>query len=496
MGSIAIVGLGPGAREQVTREAEALLEAAAREDRLVLRTRIHPTVEAWPALSGAPTLDQHYEGGERFEDTYAGIAAEVLERASRTAGELVYAVPGHPLVAESTVRLVRQLAAERGGSVRIVPGLSFVDAVLAAVGADAGEGLQVADALALGRIEPTTPLLVCQVYSRAVASRVKLALAEHYPDGHEVVLVRAAGVSGQERIERRKLLEIDRGEGADHLTSLWVPALAPLEAVREPQTLVEVMARLREPEPAGCPWDREQTHETLRRYLLEETYEALDAIDAGDFAALEEELGDLLLQVVFHAQIAREEGLFDLGDVLAGISRKLIRRHPHVFGEDTEQDAQAVLRNWEALKREERKKKDQAERSMLDGVPASMPALSVAQAVQDRAARVGFDWPDVRGVLDKVAEEARELARADSADQRREELGDLLFVLVRLASWLKLDAEDALRAANRKFRARFAAMERAARAEGRTLDQYDAEGLDALWNAAKGVAAGTASGTA
>ncbi|HET6316958.1 MAG TPA: MazG family protein, partial [Chloroflexota bacterium] len=164
---------------------------------------------------------------------------------------------------------------------------------------------------------------------------------------------------------------------------------------------------------------------------------------------------------------------------------KLIRRHPHVFGTEREQDANVVLRNWEQLKREERAKKDQGERSMLDGVPVSMPALSYAQQVQDRAARVGFDWPDIDGVLDKVAEEARELARASSPEERREELGDLLFVLVRLASWLKLDAEDALRAANRKFRARFAVMEQDARAARKSLDQYDAAGLDALWTSAK-----------
>ena len=201
--------------------------------------------------------------------------------------------------------------------------------------------------------------------------------------------------------------------------------------------------------------------------------------------ALQEELGDLLLQIVFHAQIAEEGAHFTLGDVCAGINAKLIRRHPHVFGQEREQDAGAVLRNWELLKREERARKDQADRSMLDGVPASMPALSYSQQVQDRAARVGFDWPDVEGVLEKVAEEARELAAASSPEERREELGDLFFVLVRLASRLKLDPEDALRAANRKFRERFAAMERAARAAGRTLDQYDAEGLDSLWRAAK-----------
>ena len=367
--------------------------------------------------------------------------------------------------------------------------------------------MRVADALRLGRIDPTTPLLVCQVYSRAVAADVKLALAEHYPDDHEVALVHAAGVPGQERVERLRLLEIDRLKDVAHLTSLWVPPLAPLDALREPHTLRELMARLRAPEPDGCPWDRDQTHDTLRRYLLEETYEALDALDVGDYTALQEELGDLLLQIVFHAQIADEDGRFSLGDVCAGISNKLIRRHPHVFGAAQQpstgeagaqgvngpgggQDAQAVLRNWEQLKREERAEKDQADRSMLDGVPASMPALSYAQQVQDRAARVGFDWPDVQGVLEKVAEEARELTEAATAEDRREELGDLLFVLVRLASWLELDPEDALRAANRKFKTRFAAMEEAARTEGKTLDQYGAADLDGLWRIAKAEARG------
>jgi tetrapyrrole methylase family protein/MazG family protein len=489
MGAIAVVGLGPGSREQVTREAEALVSRAAREGRLLLRTRVHPTVAAWPEIASAPALDQHYEQAEDFDAVYERIVDDVFAAAGRLPGgdELVYAVPGHPAVGEATVQRIRRRAAEAGVAVRLVAGLSFVDAVAAVTGVDAGAGLRVADALALGRIDPTVPLLVCQVYSRQVASQVKLALARHYPDEHAVLLVHAAGVTGQERVEHCKLFQIDRARDQGdiaHLTSLWVPVLAPLDALREPQTLQEVMARLRA--PGGCPWDREQTHETLRRYLVEETYEALDAIDGGDMAALEEELGDLLLQIVFHAQIADEAGRFDLGDVAAGISSKLIRRHPHVFGSETTEDAAAVLRNWEALKRAERAGKAQGERSMLDGVPVSMPALSYAQAVQDRAARVGFDWPDVGGVLDKVAEEARELAQTVSADDRREELGDLLFVLVRLASWLKVDAEDALRQANRKFRGRFAAMEQAARAAGRTLDQYDAAGLDALWVRAKG----------
>ncbi|HXI19039.1 MAG TPA: MazG family protein, partial [Chloroflexota bacterium] len=390
MGSITVAGLGPGARGQVTTEVADALQHAANEGRLLLRTRIHPTVSGWPALETAPSLDHHYEGSDDFGQAYERIAADVLARAADLPrdADLVYAVPGHPLIAEATVQRVCQLARESDVAVRILPGLSFVDAVVLAAELEAADGLRVADALALGRIDPTAPLLICQVYSRHIAGQVKLALGRHYPDEHEVLLVHAAGVPGQERVERLQLLEVDRRDGVAHLTSLWVPPLAPLQALREPQTLQEVMASLRAPAPEGCPWDREQTHETLRRYLLEETYEALDAIDSGDVRSLEEELGDLLLQIVFHAQIADEAGLFDFGDVCAGISAKLIRRHPHVFGDLKEQDAAAVLRNWEQLKREERAKKDQAGRSMLDGVPASMPALSYTQSVQDLAARV------------------------------------------------------------------------------------------------------------
>ena len=482
--TLIVAGLGPGSRAQVTREVEEAIAAALACGALLLRTHIHPTVEAWPELATAPSFDHLYESESDFETLYIRIADEVLARAVASPADLVYAVPGHPMMGESTVARLRAHAAGRGVTVRVLPGLSFVDACVAAAGADGGDGLRVVDALAPGRIDPTVPLLVCQVYSRRIASQVKLALSHHYPDGHEVLLVHAAGVPGREAVDRRPLYAIDRDESADHLTSLWVPALAPLEALREPQTLVDVMTRLRAPE-GGCPWDREQTHESLRRYLVEETYEALEALDSGSPAALEEELGDLLLQIVFHAQIADEAGEYDFGDVVAGIAGKMIRRHPHVFGEEQAADAGAVLRNWEALKRAERAGKDQAHKSMLDGVPRAMPALAYSQAVQARAARVGFDWPDVDGVLDKVAEEAREIVRATTEAERHEEIGDLLFVLVRLADRLGVNAEDALRGANQKFRRRFASMEAQARQAGVALEDYDAAGLDALWNEAK-----------
>jgi tetrapyrrole methylase family protein/MazG family protein len=505
MRTLVIAGLGPGGAGQLTAEARDVLERAGGAGRLLLRTRVHPTVDAWPVLRDAPALDHLYERGADFDAVYDAIARAVLDAvlALPEDAELVYAVPGHPAIGEATVPRLRRLAAPAGIAVRLVSGLSFVDAVTAllALSEDAPEGaadtagdaLRVADALALGRIDPTVPLLVCQVYSRRIASGVKLALGRHYPDDHPVLLVRAAGVPGQETVSRRPLYEVDRDGFADHLTSLWVPPLAPLRAAREPQTLQLVMARLRAPD--GCPWDREQTHASLRKYLLEETYETLDALDAGDAGALEEELGDLLLQIVFHAQVADEAGEFDLGDVVAGIVSKLIRRHPHVFGDEPAGDAETVLRNWEALKRAERRARGEgqgeagaAPKSMLDGVSRAMPALAYAQAVQARAARVGFDWPDVGGVVDKVAEEARELTDAPP-ESRQEELGDLVFSVVNLARRLGIDAEEALREANGKFRARFAAMEAAAGAAGKTLDEYDAAGLDALWLQAKAAAA-------
>lgn len=252
------------------------------------------------------------------------------------------------------------------------------------------------------------------------------------------------------------------------------------------EQLAEVMATLRS--AGGCPWDRQQTHESLKRYLLEEAYEVLEAIDAQDSKRLAEELGDLLLQIVFHAQIASEQGAFDLEAVAERIVRKLERRHPHVFGEVTVEDAEEVLVNWERLKRDEPGYEDR--RSALDGVPRWLPALMQAAEVQKRAARVGFDWSDVEGPLAKVSEELRELEvvrGGPGADRGRltDEVGDLLFAVVNVARWLGVDAEDALRLATARFRARFEAIERAAAEQGRELAAMSLAEMDQLWDRAK-----------
>jgi tetrapyrrole methylase family protein/MazG family protein len=240
--------------------------------------------------------------------------------------------------------------------------------------------------------------------------------------------------------------------------------------------------RLRQPD--GCPWDREQTHATLRKHLLEEAYEVYDALERGATPDLADELGDLLLQVVLHAQLAAEAGVFDLTDVQASIARKLVRRHPHVFGDAVARTAADVSRQWEQIKAEERAEAEPG-RSALDGISRSLPALAASQEMQDRAAALGYDWPDVGGVLEKVAEELAELAEAEGPGERREEFGDLLLVVVNVGRKLGIESEGALRAANEKFRSRFRRVERMVGERGVAIRDLDFDTLDELWDAAK-----------
>jgi tetrapyrrole methylase family protein/MazG family protein len=344
-------------------------------------------------------------------------------------------------------------------------------------------GLQIADAVDIGAqyhpaLNPDQPAIIGQLYNRELAADVKLTLMNQYPDDHWVKLMHAVGTP-QERVETVPLYEMDHCE-VDHLTSLYVPPLVGLGAF---ETFQDTIAHLRAPD--GCPWDREQTHQTLRRNLLEETYEALSALDADDADALREELGDLLLQVVLHSQIAVEAGEFSMADVIATIDAKIKRRHPHVFGDVNVSSVDDVITNWEAIKKNERAESGNGSKSALDGVPLDLPALAQAEAYGDRASRVGFDWPAVDGVLDKVSEELREIRETQDAASRTEEFGDLLFALVNAARWMKIDPEAALRSANLKFANRFRNVEAQARAKALDLKGLSVEELDRLWETAK-----------
>ncbi|HEY8346250.1 MAG TPA: nucleoside triphosphate pyrophosphohydrolase [Symbiobacteriaceae bacterium] len=482
--SITIVGLGPGNPAHLTVGA---LEALKSGRPVLLRTAIHPTVAALRQMGIAfSSCDDLYESSGSFEEVYERIAERVLSYP-----DVVFAVPGHPLVGERSVRLIQERAPER---VEVITGPSFLDTVLVSLNLDPVDGLELLDALQLNQRLPSgdLPALVMQLHSRAVASDAKLALMERYPDDHPVILLRAAGVPGEERKETIALYELDHFDWVDYLTTLYLPPLKPSRAgdadprrwvpVRWPlDPLVEVMARLRA--PGGCPWDREQTHRTLRPYLLEEAYEAVEAVDEGDPNRLCEELGDLLLQVVFHAQVAREAGHFDMHDVIQGITEKLVRRHPHVFGDVVVTSAAEVTRNWEQIKRSEKGGAGETE-SILSGIPSSLPALSRAHEVQKRAAKVGFDWDDARGPAEKVREELQEVLAADGA-RVEEEVGDLLFAVVNLARKLGVQPEVALTGATARFIRRFAYVERRIRESGQELSKVGLEALDRLWEEAK-----------
>jgi tetrapyrrole methylase family protein/MazG family protein len=479
MPGLTLLGLGPGHPQHLTCEAREVLSQASE---LWVRTRQHPALAALPPSLAVHSFDAYYEEGERFEEVYQRIVEKVWELAQRPQG-VIYAVPGHPFVAEATCPLLAQRAREANMPLRVVSGMSFLDPLFTALQLNPSPRLYLVDALLLADahippVPPDVPLIVAQIYSRRVAAEVKTTLNTLYPDEHTVSLVHAAGTE-TEQVETLPLYAIDRSPHIGALTSLYVP---PLEEGTSFEALQEVVAHLRAPE--GCPWDRQQTHQSLRTHLLQETYEVLEAIDTENEESLREELGDLLLQILMQAQIALEEGAFNVNQVIQGIYRKIVRRHPHVFGELRASSAEEVLVNWEKLKAAERAVSGKKE-GLLDGVPQTLPAITQAQEYQARAARVGFDWDRIEGVLDKVQEELKELQEAEGAQRVSDEFGDLLFTLVNLARWKGIDAEAALRRANARFRRRLQYLEQAAQRQGRSLAELTPEEMDRLWQEAK-----------
>ena len=485
-GSITIVGLGPAGGELLTRQA---WEALAAAERIYLRTARHPAVDDLPAHVTRESFDPIYDSAPDFAAVYKEIVERLLALARRPQ-EVVYAVPGHPFVAEATVPAVLAAARAEDIPVRVIPGLSFVEPALTALGVDALDGLQLYDAIAIAAhryppLNPDTPALLGQLYNRPLANELKLSLMAIYPDEHEVALIHAAG-GALEQVERLPLYAVDRSDHIGHLTALYLP---PLPAPGSLEALAEAVAVLRGPD--GCPWDQEQTPQSLRAGLLEETAEVLDALDAANPEALEEELGDLLLHIVMQAQMASEEERFRLSDVLAGIWTKIRRRHPHVWGEWQAEGAAEVVANWEAIKRQEKADAAAADDaaghrpSLLDDVPQALPSLARARKIQDRVRKVGFDWPQIAGVVAKVQEEIAELQAAAEDEAQMAEMGDIFFALVNWARWLDIDPEAALREANQRFEARFRRLEKLAAERQIALDEASIDELEALWQEVK-----------
>jgi tetrapyrrole methylase family protein/MazG family protein len=477
---ITLLGLGPGSPGLLTRQAWEVLSEAGE---VYLRTRHHPVVPDLPGNLIINDFDYLYETGQSFEEVYKEIADRIIELGMRPQG-VIFAVPGHPLVAEAACHEIIHRAEQAGIPLRVVEGLSFLEPIFTALKVDPLPGMAVVDALQLAALHvpnfpPDQPAILAQIHSREIATEVKLTLMANYPDEYPVCLVHAAGTPSVQ-VEKLALYEIDRSTQIGLLSALYVPANS---SARVFEAFQEVIAHLRAPN--GCPWDRKQTHQTLRDQLIEEAYELLNALDNDHPQEIREELGDLLLHIVMHAQIGTEYGEFDMGDILEGIYTKIVSRHPHVFGDAEISDEDEVLENWERLKARERSQTGKNEASLLDSIAMALPALIQAEQYQERVARVGFDWPDVTGVFAKVSEELEEVQAESTVERRAEELGDLLFAAVNLARWCKVDAESALREANQRFRRRFNFIENSARSTGREINTMSPDELNELWEAAK-----------
>jgi tetrapyrrole methylase family protein / MazG family protein len=479
-----VVGLGPGGADLVTPAARTAMEWCPHR---FARTASHPAV---PDLVRdglvLDTFDDVYVEADDLDEVYTTIV-EVLIAEANEHGRVAYAVPGSPTVAERTVELLHEAARRDEIELEIVPGLSFAEIAWARVGIDPmTTGARIADARTLetDALSHDSPLLIAQCDHRLALSDVKVKLLEHLaPDTSITVLQRLS--LPDEVVREVPLADLDRDVDPDHLTSIFVPA-ADVSAARELTRLLQLAERLRG--PGGCPWDAEQTHHSLTRYLLEESYEVVEAVErlpaaapdgvkADDpaYAELVDELGDLLYQVIFHAVLAEEAGAFGMAEVARGIHDKLVHRHPHVFGDVDADTSAEVMSNWEQIKKEEK-----GVESIVSGITPGLPSLLYSHKLLRKAASVGLDPGDAERSLARI-DEATATLRSGATDAETT-LGDLLAASVALARGLGVDTESALRGWAARFKERFEAMEQLATTRGVDLHTLDPVEVERLWN--------------
>ena len=481
MNQLTVIGLGAADFEQMQMGVYKKIKAAKN---LYVRTEDHPVLKDLREEGITFTsFDEVYIKHGSFGPVYEEIAERLIELVEKE--DVMYAVPGHPLVAEQTVQHL--IEADRLGRINLVieGGQSFLDPIFGALKIDPIEGFQLLDgtSMSMHDINMRQHILIAQVYDTFSASEVKLTLMEKYRDDYPVTIVTAAG-SSQEQLRTVPLYELDQAAEINNLTTVYVPPVeSDEEALRDWTTFRKIIAKLRGPN--GCPWDQKQTHESLKKYLLEEAHEFLAAVDAEDDFAMVEELGDVLLQVFLHAQIGEDNGYFTLEEVLASISEKMIRRHPHVFGDVSVEDAETVVANWEVIKKQE---KGESDEPLLKNEYRPLSSLQTSYNYQKKAATVGFDWPNVEDAWDKFAEEwqeFREEIKNGDKSARLDEFGDVLFTLVNLARFYKISPEEAMLHANEKFARRFNFVEQSVKNSGKSFSDFTLEELDAFWNEAK-----------
>ncbi|SDQ04241.1 nucleoside triphosphate pyrophosphohydrolase [Virgibacillus salinus] len=475
---IEIIGLGSGDLDQLPLGIYKKLSNTSNS--IFARTINHPVINTLQDEGVIFTsFDEIYQTTEQFDEVYRRIVDSLIEESHQS--PVIYAVPGHPMLAEKTVQL---LLDQDEVLVEVIGGQSYLDDLFTSLRIDPIEGFQFIDGTGFNRnqLNYRQHIIFCQVYDQFIASNVKLELLEDLPASYQVTIVEAAG-SNQEKITKVPLEELDYSLKVNNLTSVYIPPAPAYMLNHTFSRLREVIAVLRGPN--GCPWDKKQTHETLREYAIEEVYEVIEAIDNQDDEGIVEELGDLLLQVLLHSQIGEDDGYFTVDDVIRSITDKMIHRHPHIFADKTVESIEDVYKTWDAIKQEE---KGDYRKSVLDGIPAGLPALARAFKLQKKAAKTGFDWVDIKDIWKKLQEELDEVDEAIVSQDKSEiekELGDVLFVLANISRYYKVNPEIALNLTNQKFHSRFSYIEEQLESQGKDLYETTLEEMDYYWNQAK-----------
>lgn len=476
-----IVGLGPGDYNALTI---GVLNQLKKNKNIYFRTEKHPTVDFLKEQGIIfNTYDHAYEMFDSFDNVYEYIANDIIKNLADKE-EIIYGVPGHPLVAEKSVLNLIELCKKNSIEYKLYPAVSFIDAIMEALKIDPIEGIKIIDAFDINNqiIDKRIGCVITQVYNKFIASEVKIKLLEGYNEDTEIFFVRAVGIEGLESIRKIPLYELDWQEDIDYLTSIYIPK--DLNNKKDFYDFVDLIDTLRGED--GCPWDSEQTHKSIKRNVIEESFEVLDAIEKEDENALIEELGDVLLQVIFHSSIGKEDGYFDINDVIQGIYNKMLYRHPHVFKDVKISSAEEVLDNWDEIKQKEKGSSTLTEE--MKSIADALPALIIASKVQNKAKKVGFDFDSASDAIKKIEEEldeVKDVYKDENKSRIEEELGDLLFSCVNLSRLLNIDCEEALRKTIKKFIARFSYMEKKTLEKHKFLKDLTLEQMDELWNEAK-----------
>lgn len=479
MAKIYVIGLGPGSVDDLTLGAISRIN---NKNKNFLRTEKHPAIEYFHENSiNYETFDYLYEREDEFKDVYKTIVDSLMEELA-LGEDINYFVPGNPLVAEKTVEILL----EKKIDIELITGMSFIDPLIMSVKRDPINGLKIVDGTEFdfSMADINLDIIVTQVYNKRIISDIKLIISEIYGDEHEVYIIDSAGIKNKEKIDKTPIYEMDRIDEIGYLTTIYIPKIEN-KKIFDFNDVIHIMKRLRGED--GCPWDAKQSHESLRKCLIEEAYELVSAIDSGVVEDIIEELGDVLLQVVFHSEIALDEGDFSLIDVTTGLCNKLIYRHPNVFLEEKVVNSEEVVYNWDRLKDLQQGFKTIDEK--INHI-ASLPSSIKSFKTQEIAAKFGFDWETINGPLEKIKEEYEEILEvldSSEVDFRRleEEIGDLFFAVVNLARFAKVDPEVSMNRANNKFIERFKFMERKCIENKQNLKDLNLDQMQVLWDLAK-----------